>query len=178
MNLFKFLTYTLNCIYIVFIELLYQLIYCFGFFFYLLDANRQNKLPMLLAWTKINISRRGRSHVHMHILPKVMPRPWLSRYNSDSDYINLWITRKQSLGYIRISLSVPLSARLLESKIEKEPRGIRGEKSSKDMASSRNLKFMSSLIQLTSFPISKRELSYSITEHCKLISSLSNSIHT
>ena len=92
----------------------------------------------------------------MHILPKAMHRPWLSAYNSYSDYINLWITRKQSLGYImyiRIALSVPLSARLLESKIEKESRGIRGEKSSKDMASSGNLKITSSLIQLTSFPI-------------------------
>ena len=32
-----------------------------------------------------------------------------------------------------------LSAEAFESKIEKVPRGIRGEKSSKDMASSRNL---------------------------------------
>ena len=70
--------------------------------------------------------------------------------------------------YIRIAFSVPLSGRLLESKIEKEIRGIRGEKSSKDMACSGNLKFTSSLIQLTSFPNLKRELSYSITEHCKL----------
>ena len=52
----------------------------------------------------------------MHILLKVMLIPWISADNSDSDYINLWITRKQSLGYIRIALSVPLSrARLLES---------------------------------------------------------------
>ena len=79
---------------ILFIEVLYLLDLLF-LFVYLLEANRQSKLPMWWTWTKI-ISPRARWQVHIHILRKVMPRPWLSADNSDSDYINLWSTRKQS----------------------------------------------------------------------------------
>ena len=38
-----------------------------------------------------------------------------------------------------LELSADVSLKVVESKIEKVPRGIRGEKSSKDMASLRNL---------------------------------------
>ena len=46
------------------------------------------------------------------------------------------------MGHIRGHISDSLSEKSnawIQSKIEKVPRGIRGEKSSKDMASSRNL---------------------------------------
>ena len=73
------------------------LIYCFVFFLFV-GSQQTKQIAHVMTLNQDNISKGKVTSAFVYFTK----RPWLSADNSDSDYINLWSTRKQSLGYIEI----------------------------------------------------------------------------
>ena len=85
--------------------------------------------------TKSNIKIDNLDLPTFYWLPKLHKNPYKSRFISNSSHCSTTILSK----HITSALTAVKDHVIKYSKIEKVPRGIRGEKSSKDMASSRNL---------------------------------------